>query len=74
MRRRLESHPRSLQVSPPVTEDDEPNIPSHFPTTDTENDSQILRLSERRAGVPVQGIRPDAQTARNSGFASYQKK
>ena len=37
----------------------------------TENDSQILQLSERRADVFVQVIRSDAQTARNSDFDSY---
>ena len=42
VRKRPESHPRSLQGSPHLNEEAEPSVPSHFPTTDTEIASQIL--------------------------------
>ncbi len=71
MRRCLESHSRFLQISSSVIEDDESNDSSHFLTMNTENDFQILQLSERKADVFVQVIRSDAQTARNSDFVSY---
>ncbi len=71
MRKRLELYSRFLQISSSVTEEDESNVSSHFLTMNTENDSQILQLSKRRADVLVQEIRSDAQTACNSDFASY---
>ncbi len=71
MRRRLKLHSRFLQVSSSAIENNELNDSSHFFITNTENDFQILRLSERKADVFVQVIRPDAQTALKSGFVSY---
>ncbi len=71
MRRCLESHSRFLQISSSVIEDDESNDSSHFLTMNTENDFQILQLSERKADVFVQVIRSNVQTARNSDFVSY---
>jgi len=60
MRRHLESHSRFLQISSSVIEDNESNDSSHFLTMNTENDSQILQLSEHKADVFVQVIRSDA--------------
>lgn len=64
MRQSSESRCRSSQVPPLISEDNGPNVSSHFSKTNTEKKSQSLRHSRLGIGVCAQGTDRATQTAR----------